>query len=76
MKSWIQELEAPGKIKKKASEKRFIFVYISDVNQTKGGNKMNHYNRLTLEERYQIQALKKSEISCRKIAEQLNRSEE
>ena len=35
---------------------------------------MNHYNRLTLEERYQIQALKKSEISCRKIAEQLNRS--
>ena len=35
---------------------------------------MNHYNRLTLEERYQIQALKKSEISCRKIGEQLNRS--
>ena len=35
---------------------------------------MNHYNRLTLEERYQIQALKKSELSCRKIAEQLNRS--
>ena len=35
---------------------------------------MNHYNRLTLEERYQIQALKKSELSCRKIAKQLNRS--
>ena len=35
---------------------------------------MNHYKRLTLEERYQIQALKNSEISCRKIAEQLNRS--
>ena len=32
------------------------------------------YKRLTLEERYQIQALKKSELSYRKIAQQLNRS--
>ena len=32
------------------------------------------YKRLTLEERYQIQALKRSELSYRKIAQQLNRS--
>ena len=31
------------------------------------------YKRLTLEERYQIQALKKSKLSYRKIAQQLNR---
>ena len=48
-------------------------MYISDLTTKKEVILMNHYKRLTLEDRYQIKALKESGLSYRKIANQLGR---